>query len=71
MSVDSGRARRSFDGACGVTRPGPYQIQPAINAVHSAAASAADADWWQILQLYDQLNAAERSYLRRSQQALM
>ena len=70
MSVDSG-GRRSFDGACGVTRLGPYQIQAAINAVHSAAASKADTDWWQILQLYDQLNAAERSYLRRSQQALM
>jgi RNA polymerase sigma-70 factor (ECF subfamily) len=36
-------------------RPGPYQIQAAINAVHSDAASAADTDWWQILQLYNQL----------------
>jgi RNA polymerase sigma-70 factor, ECF subfamily len=36
-------------------QPGPYQIQAAINAVHSDAATAADADWRQILQLYDQL----------------
>lgn len=38
-------------------RPGPYQLQAAINAVHSDAATAADTDWWQILQLYDQLLA--------------
>jgi RNA polymerase sigma-70 factor, ECF subfamily len=35
-------------------QPGPYQIQAAINAVHSDAATAADTDWGQILQLYDQ-----------------
>ncbi|MGR6320480.1 RNA polymerase sigma factor [Micromonospora soli] len=38
-------------------RPGPYQIQAAINAVHSDAATAADTDWGQILTLYDQLLA--------------
>jgi RNA polymerase sigma-70 factor (ECF subfamily) len=37
--------------------PGPYQIQAAINAVHSDAATAADTDWSQVLQLYDQLLA--------------
>jgi RNA polymerase sigma-70 factor (ECF subfamily) len=36
-------------------RPGPYQIQAAINAVHSDAPTAADTDWAQILALYDQL----------------
>ncbi len=36
-------------------QPGPYQIQAAINAVHSDAAAAADTDWRQILRLYDQL----------------
>ena len=35
-------------------RPGPYQIQAAINAVHTDAATAADTDWRQILALYDQ-----------------
>jgi RNA polymerase sigma-70 factor, ECF subfamily len=39
------------------SQPGPYQIQAAINAVHSDAATAADTDWRQILQLYDQLSA--------------
>jgi RNA polymerase sigma-70 factor (ECF subfamily) len=38
-------------------QPGPYQIQAAINAVHSDAASAAATDWGQILALYDQLMA--------------
>jgi RNA polymerase sigma-70 factor, ECF subfamily len=37
--------------------PGPYQVQAAINAVHSDAPTAADTDWRQILQLYDQLLA--------------
>ncbi|MET8244429.1 RNA polymerase sigma factor [Streptomyces sp. NPDC005202] len=36
-------------------RPGPYQIQAAINAVHSDAPSVDATDWGQILRLYDQL----------------
>jgi RNA polymerase sigma-70 factor (ECF subfamily) len=35
--------------------PGPYQIQAAINAVHSDAPSGPETDWRQILALYDQL----------------
>jgi RNA polymerase sigma-70 factor (ECF subfamily) len=38
-------------------QPGPYQIQAAINAVHSDAATAEATDWPQIVQLYDQLQA--------------
>ncbi|MDR2985650.1 MAG: RNA polymerase sigma factor, partial [Nocardiopsaceae bacterium] len=38
-------------------QPGPYQLQAAINAVHSDAAAADATDWRQILQLYDQLLA--------------
>jgi RNA polymerase sigma-70 factor (ECF subfamily) len=38
-------------------RPGPYQIQAAINAVHSDAPVAAATDWSQIVRLYDQLLA--------------
>ena len=34
-------------------RPGPYQIQAAINAVHGDAPDAAATDWRQIVQLYD------------------
>jgi RNA polymerase sigma-70 factor (ECF subfamily) len=33
-------------------RPGPYQIQAAIAAVHSEAVHAADTDWAQIAELY-------------------
>ena len=43
--------RRCLEG----NRPGPYQIQAAINAVHTDAGSARDTDWPQILALYDQL----------------
>ena len=42
-------------------QPGPYQIQAAINAVHSDAPSAAHTDWTQILALYDQLLAITAS----------
>jgi RNA polymerase sigma-70 factor (ECF subfamily) len=38
-----------------IGQPGYYQIQAAINAVHSDARSAAETDWRQILALYDQL----------------
>ena len=37
--------------------PGPYQIQAAINAVHSDAATAEETDWSQIVTLYDHLLA--------------
>lgn len=36
-------------------RPGPYQVQAAIGAVHSSARTMADTDWTQVLALYDQL----------------
>jgi RNA polymerase sigma-70 factor (ECF subfamily) len=38
-------------------RPGPYQIQAAINAVHGDAPAAGDTDWPQIVHLYDELLA--------------
>jgi RNA polymerase sigma-70 factor (ECF subfamily) len=38
-------------------KPGPYQVQAAISAVHSDAPTAADTDWAQIVQLYDLLLA--------------
>jgi RNA polymerase sigma-70 factor (ECF subfamily) len=38
-------------------RPGPYQLQAAIAAVHSDATTAADTAWSQIVALYDQLLA--------------
>ena len=36
-----------------LNRPGPYQVQAAINAVHADAARAEETDWRQILALYD------------------
>jgi RNA polymerase sigma-70 factor (ECF subfamily) len=35
--------------------PGPYQVQAAVNAVHSIAPTFTDTDWDAILTLYDQL----------------
>jgi len=40
-----------------LNQPGPYQIQAAIQAVHSDAPTVADTDWRQIVQLYDLLLA--------------
>ena len=42
-------------------RPGPYQLQAAIAAVHSDAATAAATDWGQVVALYDQLMALSPS----------
>jgi RNA polymerase sigma-70 factor (ECF subfamily) len=36
-------------------QPGPYQLQAAINAVHSDAPDAQSTDWAQVVALYDQL----------------
>lgn len=44
-----------------VNRPGPYQLQAAIQAVHTDAPSAAATDWQQVLALYDQLLAVQPS----------
>ena len=38
-------------------RPGPYQLQAAVQAVHTDAATAEATDWAQILRLYDHLLA--------------
>jgi RNA polymerase sigma-70 factor (ECF subfamily) len=40
-----------------LNRPGPYQIQAAINAVHTDAPDASSVDWSQVVALYDQLAA--------------
>jgi len=51
--IDEGRALMRI--CLSRNRPGTYQLQAAINAVHSDAPSAARTDWQQILELYDQL----------------
>jgi RNA polymerase sigma-70 factor (ECF subfamily) len=40
-----------------VNRPGPYQLQAAINAVHTDALDSSMTDWAQVVALYDQLVA--------------
>jgi RNA polymerase sigma-70 factor (ECF subfamily) len=42
-------------------RPGPYQLQAAINAVHTDAVDASMTDWAQVLRLFDQLVAISPS----------
>lgn len=44
-----------------VDRPGPYQLQAALNAVHADAVTFADTDWLQIVALYDHLLALDPS----------
>lgn len=44
-----------LDEALALRRPGPYQIQAAIAALHSKAARAMDTDWPQIAALYGAL----------------
>jgi RNA polymerase sigma-70 factor, ECF subfamily len=51
-------------------QPGPYQIQAAINAVHSDAATAAATQWDQIIQLYDQLLAVAPGPVARLHRAV-
>jgi RNA polymerase sigma-70 factor (ECF subfamily) len=40
-------------------QPGPYQLQAAINAVHSDARAPQETDWRQILRMYDLLMAID------------
>jgi RNA polymerase sigma-70 factor (ECF subfamily) len=51
-------------------RPGPYQVQAAVAAVHSEAATSADTDWRQVVQLYDQLDAVAPSPIARLNRAV-
>jgi RNA polymerase sigma-70 factor (ECF subfamily) len=54
-------ARALLRACLAIDRPGPYQLQAAINAVHSDAVDAAATDWQQILALYDRLLAVNPS----------
>jgi RNA polymerase sigma-70 factor (ECF subfamily) len=47
--------RRTLDRALRLRRPGPYQVQAAIAALHASAPTAQDTDWAQIAQLYGEL----------------
>jgi RNA polymerase sigma-70 factor (ECF subfamily) len=50
-------ATRRLDRALAMRRPGPYQIQAAIAALHAQAPDYDRTDWFQIRLLYDRLQA--------------
>lgn len=52
------KAEQALADAAGMRRPGPYQLQAAIAAVHAEAKTWQETDWPQILRLYDALLAA-------------
>ena len=52
-AIDAGLAL--LDRALALRRPGPFQIQAAIAALHARAATPADTDWPQIAALYGEL----------------
>lgn len=58
-AIDEGRAE--LERALRSGRPGPYQLQAAIAAVHADAPSWADTDWRQVVLLYDRLLALNPS----------
>jgi RNA polymerase sigma-70 factor (ECF subfamily) len=51
--IDEGLA--TLDGVLLLRRPGPYQLQGAIAALHARAPRPEDTDWPQIAALYDRL----------------
>lgn len=56
--------------AAGARRPGRYQLLASISAVHTAAPSAQDTDWSQVVSLYDQLAALDPSPIVRLNRAV-
>jgi RNA polymerase sigma-70 factor (ECF subfamily) len=50
--------------------PGRYQIQAAINAVHTDVRDVRDTDWSQVIALYDQLAVLDRSPIVRLNRAI-
>jgi RNA polymerase sigma factor (sigma-70 family) len=59
-----------IERAAGLRRPGPYQLQAAIAAVHATAPSWEETDWLQIVMLYDVLARLDRSPVVRLNQAV-
>jgi len=51
--IDEGH--RLVRACLALNRPGPYQVQAAINAVHTDALDASMTDWRQVIALFDQL----------------
>ena len=66
----STEAARLLARAMAMHRPGPYQIQAAIAAVHAAARSYSGTDWPQIRLLYDRLELFTPSAVVRLNRAV-
>jgi RNA polymerase sigma factor (sigma-70 family) len=62
---------RVLQSALAVQRPGRYQIEAAIAALHDDAASAEETDWAQILAWYDDLVALTDDPLRQDPAAVL
>ena len=61
---------RTLDTAALLRRPGPYQLQAAIAAVHAEARTWAETDWSQIILLYDSLLRMSESPVVRLNRAI-
>lgn len=62
--------RAMVERALLVGRPGPYQVQAAIAALHSGAPRAEDTDWPQIVRLYEALETLQPSPVVRLNRAV-
>jgi RNA polymerase sigma-70 factor, ECF subfamily len=62
--------RERLDTVAAGASPGRYQLLAAINAVHTAAPSARDTDWSQIVALYDRLALLDPSPIVRLNRAV-
>ena len=62
---------RVLQSALAVGRPGRYQVEAAIAALHDDAASAAETDWPQILAWYDDLVALTEDPVRQDPAAVL
>ena len=62
---------RVLQSALAVQRPGRYQLEAAIAALHDDAASAEETDWPQILAWYDDLVALTDDPVRRDPAAML
>src|SRR5438093_10355320 len=62
---------RVLQSALAVQRPGRYQVEAAIAALHDDAASAEETDWPQILAWYDELVALTDDPVRQDPAAVL
>ena len=62
---------RVLQSALAVERPGRYQVEAAIAALHDDAASAEETDWLQILGWYDELVALTDDPVRQDPAAVL